>query len=617
MNIMNITEKDELLTYLKLALPDLSVQDLSRLVPYIQEKNYQSGEKIFAEDSPADTLYFIIEGEIQVVLDGRQVCKVNEGFLGEESILEHPVYFYKSTAASETTKLLTIDGSEINKIISNYPTLKQEFSFSLLRFGLNKKIVKPPKKSYKFSKQIELKKFIGWLLTFLIPIGLYNLPWFTDIPPNTRIFIAIFATTIVMWVFKLVPDYIAGLLPILVVLILGITPSSVILGGFQSSSLFMAMSIFVLSAVVVSSGLVYRILLILLKYIPPSNFLYNLMMTIFGLSLTPIMPSTNGRVGLTTPLLTDLIASLRYKPQSTDANRLAISTFFGISIFSAVFMTSKSINFVVFGMLPTQIQDSFQWLNWALAASVAGLVSLGLFLLLLTIVYPSQQKPKLHRHHVESQLKILGPLSIAEWGAIIGILILIAGIVTTSMHKIKPAWIGLALMFLFLAMETMPKDDFRKKIDWPFLFLLGTLIGLAKAISFLGIDQMISLHLSGLAGLMKENLYLFVLALAAIIFVIRFAVSINATVVIVASIFLPLSESAGINVWVMGFMILTLSESFILPYQCSYYVMFQSLNEKHNLYLESAFLKFNIWGFIIRILSIYASIPFWKTLEIL
>ena len=82
------------------------------------------------------------------------------------------------------------------------------------------------------------------------------------------------------------------------------------------------MSIFVLSTVVVSPGLIYRISLILLKYIPQSNFLYNLMVTLIGLFLTPIMPSTNGRVGLTTPLLTDLTTSLRYTLQGNYANRL-------------------------------------------------------------------------------------------------------------------------------------------------------------------------------------------------------------------------------------------------------------------------------------------------------
>jgi len=169
----------------------------------------------------------------------------------------------------------------------------------------------------------------------------------------------------------------------------------------------------------------------------------------------------------------------------------------------------------------------------------------------------------------------------------------------------------------FLAWNTLDKKAFKDKIDWPFLFLLGTLIGLAKAISFLQIDDIIASQLGGLIELMKYNFYLFVLALAFIIFIIRFAVSINATVVIVASIFLPLSESAGINAWVMGFMILTLSEAFLVPYQCSYYIMFKSFNEKYDIYDESSFLKFNILGSLIRIIAIYASIPLWQAMEIL
>jgi divalent anion:Na+ symporter, DASS family len=623
-----LTSKSILATFGKAeTFQDLSLPDLARLVPFMKEVYFKEGEQIIAEGAPSDTLYMLVEGVVQVNSGRRSMGTVKDGYLGEEAVLDHPEYFYTMTAASKTVKALSFMGHETSTVLDNLVSAKRDFSFSLLRFGLKDKSDVHSKKSSdtaitdsakkKKQEKKERNTFVGWILAFVLPVLLYNLPVFSSVSENARIFIAVFTVTILMWVFKLVPDYVAGLLSVLVTLVLGLTPGSVILGGFQSSSFFMALSIFVLASVVVASGVVFRVTLLLLKYTPPSTFFYNLVLTLAGLVLTPILPSSNGRVGLITPLLNDLTSSLGFNRQGPDATRLAVSAFFGLSIFSSVFMTSKSINFLVFGMLPPQVQESFQWVDWFFAASVAGIVSLVLLLLLSSVAYPPKEKAHISQEHIIQQLSILGKMSRSEWGATLGVGLFILGIVTTSVHKIKPAWIGLALMFLFLALGSMNKKEFKDKIDWPFLFLLGTLIGLARAISHLGIDDLIAAQLGGLMGLMQSNIYLFVLVLAVIITLIRFAMSINAAVVISASIFLPLAQSAGFNMWVMGFMILTLAESFIIPYQCSYYIMFQGLNEERKIYSEKSFLKFNLWSFVIRLAAIYASIPFWKATDIL
>lgn len=598
--------------------------DLARLAVDAREKSYSAGEQVFAEGDAAAQLYLILAGEIEISSGARFTETVRQGFLGEESVLGHEGYVNQARSVSPKTRLLVLDGLAVAEILAGHPRCREDFSLSLLRFGRKEQDALPyppqgesPVAAESPSKEPGTAVFIGWLLALLLPVALYHLPGLDGFSANSRIFISVFATTILMWVFRLVPDFVAGLLSVLVVLVLGIAPGEVILGGFQSSSFFMAMSIFVLAGVVVASGLVYRLSLILLKRTPPSKFLYNLVLTLAALATTPILPSANGRIGLLSPLLADVIGVLGYRRQGPDANRLAVSVFFGTSLFSAVFLTSKSINFLVFGMLPSQVQDGFHWLNWTLHAAVAALVSLSLLLLLSSLAFRSGERPRLSPVQVQTQLDILGPMSRAEWGAVAGVALLMAGIATTSLHKIQPAWIALALMFLFLAIGTMDKEDFRRKIDWPFLFLLGTLIGLAKTISFLGIDREIGDHLFVLGELMKENLYLFVLALAGLIFLLRFAVSINATVVIMVPILLPLAEAAGINAWVVCFMILTSSEAFFLPYQCSYYMLFRGFNERQKLYLEPSFLHVNLWSILIRMLAIYASIPFWRALEIL
>ena len=70
-----------------------------------------------------------------------------------------------------------------------------------------------------------------------------------------------------MWVFELVKEFLPALFAILLILILGLAPTDVVLSGFSSSGFFMAMSILGLGTVIVLSGLSFRFLLWLLRYL--------------------------------------------------------------------------------------------------------------------------------------------------------------------------------------------------------------------------------------------------------------------------------------------------------------------------------------------------------------
>mgnify|MGYP006074134995 CR=1 FL=1 len=597
-------------------LDSLSRADLARLTPNIELVTPEDGKSVFAEGDDAQTLFLILDGE--VTLDSSsQHQQINNGYFGEELLLDDTEYRSSAIAVGEDCRLLAFRGAMVKHMLADDPLIFKRFLKSYLSRQSGEELPAPQLAKPVKSADPGWFKLLGWVLVWLVPLSIYA--WTADMgmTENARTFVSIFIVSIFMWAFKLVPDYVAGMLSILVVLVLGIVPSEVVLSGFRSSSFFMAMSIFVLAVIIVDSGLIYRFSLFLLKVTPCSTFAYNLMLTLIGLLFTPVLPSANGRIGLVTPLLKDLVASLKFEHGKRDANRMALSAFFGASLFSSIFLTSKAINFLVFSMLPTQVQDNFQWSNWTEASMAAGLVMLVLFLLFSHVFFRSKSHPQIDKSKIHMQLKVLGKLSFNEWGALLGITLMVLGIVTTSIHKIKPAWIGMAIMLIFLALGTMSKASFKKKIDWPFLFLLGTLIGLTKTVSYLGLDKMLALQLGGLQTMMSENFHLFVLVLFGVILLIRFALSTIATIVIVSSVFLPLAATAGVNMWVVGFIILTLSEAFMLPYQCSYYVLFKNSCGEDPVYREKSFLRFNLWVCVFRLTAIYVSIPIWQAMEIL
>ncbi len=170
---MNILQDNEILEHLKQApiFFNFSIQDLARLLPSIQEQNYSIGEEIFSERAEANTLYLIIEGDVRITSNQCFVDTITEGFLGEEVAIAQPVYLHQATA-SKTTKLLSFDGTAITKLLTNYPNSKQDFSFSLLRLGIeDKEIIKPTQNNSKKLEKAEFKNFIGWLFSCLIPIA--------------------------------------------------------------------------------------------------------------------------------------------------------------------------------------------------------------------------------------------------------------------------------------------------------------------------------------------------------------------------------------------------------------------------------------------------------------
>jgi DASS family divalent anion:Na+ symporter len=595
-------------------------QTVAKLFSSLYLYDLEAGEVLFEKDQPADTLYLIYTGKFEMVSPGKPSLQISEGYLGEEAVLN--MAYASQVRAITNAKVLAFSSSSLQRIDESINCLKEKFQRILLQRHASNLVLPPLQiKKTKIPKINQPDKLIGWISTIVVPPLIY---WLTSQIPelneNSRIFLSVFSITMLMWVFSLVPIFLPALFSVLVVLILGIVPTDTALSGFSSSGFFLALSVFAIELVLTISGLTYRLTLWALRFTPASNFGYNLSLTLIGTFLTPLIPSVNARIGLVSPILRDVIETLEFKKQGITATNLSIAAFTGVSLFSAVFLTSKSLNLILFSLLPSQVQSQFQWLSWLFASSVSFLV---LFLGYMLLSYfwlcrhnRAQTTSNSLTDRLPLQQKALGPMSSAEWIALAGIVLFLIGVMTSSIHKINPAWIGIGLLFMFVSLGALETKHLQKEIDWPFLILVGAMVGITDSFSYLGIDKWVGFQLKWLGVYMQTNFELFILLLTVVIFIIRLALPINLAVIIVATMFFPLAEISGINPWVIAFIILTLGESWVLPYQCSYYVQFQEFNAKEKLYDEALFLKFNVLMNGVRLLSIYASLSLWKQMGI-
>jgi len=593
-----------------------SPQSLARLLPKIVQKQYVAGDTIYHAGEVAEYFYLIVQGAIKLIsLQGREVDLLSSHF-GEEAGSDSEHYL-TSAVASETLQLFAIPRSAMKELVKANPLLKTDLLFSLTSHLTGEKLERQSQVALPVNNNAKPLTIIGWMLALLLPLIILELGQYADIARSGIIFLAIFSASVIMWVFNLVDDYIPGLFALLATLVTGLVPAPVILSGFASDGFLMALSTLAFGTVVVSSGLSYRIMLLLLQRLPNTQFWHNAGLYLLGIFLTPIIPTANGRIALVSPFYTDMVESLQLKLQGLAATRLALACFGSISLFSAVFLTSKSVNFAVFGLLSPQEQDHFQWVTWCWSALVAGGVLLAINVLTALFWFRNRELPQLPKERVAEQLKLLGEIKNREWAAIIGSAFLIIGLVTSSIHKVQPPWLGFAVFFGLLLCGTLNKKELKEKVDWVFLLYLSGITGMVAAFDFLGLDKDLGNALPSLGEYMHTNFTMFVLLLFLVANLIRMAAPINATIVILASILMPVAEVNGINAWVVGFIILVFSECWFLPYQCSYYLPLQELNQKGRYYNEKSFLYFNAFMNFARLAAVYASLPFWKMLGIL
>ncbi len=588
--------------------------DLARLLPHLREKRLAAGTVLFKHGDPADTLYLQAEGEVRFSIRGLESGRPS--VLGEETVLGLRGLIGEALAITDC-RFWTLPRRQLASLVAECPAVRDRATASLAsRF--NEQPTPLPVVTVS-PRQGSWREVIGWLLATITPLVLLFLLRHDPLLPSlpARYYVAILGSVAVMWMFRLLPDFIPVLFALLALIVFGVAPPQAILSGFGSDGFFMALSVLGLGTVIRGSGLGFRLLLLLIGARPHSRWWHNFCVFMVGLLLTPIIPSANGRISIVSSFVPELLGDGDRKQRLREAGRLTVSALSGASIFSAVFLSSKSINFLMFGYLPPQEQLRFQWTYWLVAGSVAGLALLGFYLLTWSLIFRARTPAPLSRETVRAQLATLGRLAPAEMAALGGIVVFAASLATSAIHRIEVPWIALSILFGLLMFGFLDKQDFRRDIDWSFLFFLGGLIGMVKTMRLVGVDRWLAVHCAWLNSYMLHDIHLFIPLLAAVIFLVRLVLPINATAVIFMTLLMPTAVAGGVNPWLIGFMILFLVETYIFPYQASYYLQYCSLTGYGQPSQDKRLVPFNLLVMAMKVAALYLSLPWWHHLGLL
>ena len=461
---------------------------------------------------------------------------------------------------------------------------------------------------------------IGWLLVLLVPFTLYmvlDASATTGASKQLNYFVFLISSAVIMWVFRLQADVIPSIFLLLGFLMLGVAPASVVFSGYASETFFMALSILALSSVIVDSGLSKRVMLMAFHYGPKNKYLFSAVIFVFGLVLTPLIPTTNGRASIIAPMLKEALN--HYKKNSVEHQRIVASLLGGLSLLSPAFLSAKSVNLVIWGMLSTQDQSIFNYSYWLLAALVPCVILLVLYSLALVVIFWNNDKIDVNFDLIREQYLQLPKVNKKERNAMIALFIFMLMIVTYSQHHINIPLIAFGIFFGLLFFNLLEKEDLSSSIDWSFLIFLGAVIGLSNTMQFLQMGDLIASNISWLTVYIQQNIYLFILFLSILVFIFRLFLPINACVLLLGTILVPIATIYGGSAWMIGFIILMMAESYIFPYQASYYMQCESILGADHLEALNSNRVYLINGlvFILKVIAICLSVGYWEFLGVL
>ena len=392
----------------------------------------------------------------------------------------------------------------------------------------------------------EARKSLVWLIIILIflliamppPAGLTVQGWYA---------IILFLAVITMWATEVVPLPVAALFAVLMQPVLGVADTGQALSAFGSSAVFLILAGFLLGAGLVKSHLDRRI------------------------AYRAIMMSRNSGIALLGVIIVTAFLSMLMSNTATVLLMVPIVMTLcnkaGLNTKAFLLATAYSANVGGVGLLvgtpPNVIAaEALGWgfIEWMYVGLPFVLLMIPFLYISLVIVY---RPHKTISRSVIERLENLGPMSSSEKKAALVILATLALWVSSPIHGISAAAVGLIggfLMFLLVY-------DWRfleRHTNWGVIILIGGAISLASALSSSGAAAWIAQGFLSFTGITNPVLIAFGFALLAI--VITQTIQNTATAGMMVPILVGVMSGLGVtSPGIVVIPVIACSMTFLLP----------------------------------------------------
>ncbi len=429
--------------------------------------------------------------------------------------------------------------------------------------------------------------------------------------PQAMTAIGVLVFAVGWWICQIVPEYVTGMLMCTLWAATGSVKYGVAFSTFAGKGWWMMVGAFALGAVAGRTGLLRRISLYVLTLFPATFRGQVLGLMGAGTIISPLVPSMNAKSALSAPLALAISDSLGAERKSPAASGLLAACYTGFVLMGHIFLSGSFSHYMLISALPEQFRGVswFDWLLWALPWGVVAFVGLALYIFW---AHSPKEPLTLPKGYGRKELDKIGPMSRDEKIVLGVILCALIGWMTAFLHHISGAAIAVVAMCVLLGVKTMTAEDFKSRIEWPAIFLIGCVFNMARVVKALNIDTWLSHALTPIMSFVMSSTPVMIVSIVAVIIVIRFLITnMTSGSIIIAIVMMPSVIAAGINPWIVIFVAFTAANLFFFKYMNTIYLcaQFTTHGEMSDHWPMA---KFCIAYTVISTIGFLVSIPFWK-----
>jgi len=345
-------------------------------------------------------------------------------------------------------------------------------------------------------------------VTTLVLVALLLVPAPEGLAPKAWALTAIFLTTIVAIVLKVMPIGVMALMAVMIVALSQVTSTSSkgaiadALASYANPLIWLIVAAVLISRGLTKTGLGRRIGLSFIALLGRRTVGIGYGLAACELILAPFTPSNTARGGgIVHPIMRSIAGAFDSDPEKKTEGKvgtyLALVNYHANPITSAMFITATAPNPLVVDYIAKVTNQSLHlsWGAWALAMLLPGLICLALMPLVIYAMSPPELKQTPDAvTFARSELQAMGPLSGRERvmvGTFAMLLVLWADVPAMlfgAVFSLDPTVVALLGLFVLLITGTLDWNDvLGERSAWDTLVWFGALIMLANELNKAGV----------------------------------------------------------------------------------------------------------------------------------
>ncbi|MFP4233742.1 MAG: anion permease [Nitriliruptoraceae bacterium] len=347
---------------------------------------------------------------------------------------------------------------------------------------------------------------LRWGVPPLVGLAIYLIPAPEAVEPQGWTLLAVFVATIVAIIAKPLPMGAIAFIGLTVATVLGAFELGDALSGFSNGVIWLIVIAFLISRAVIKTGLGTRIAYLFVRLLGKKTLglAYGLAAT--DLVIAPATPSNTARAGgIVFPVARSLASAYDSEP---DEGSERIGSFLMASVFqvnavtSAMFLTAMAANPLIVELAAIEGVE-ITWGQWALAASVPGLLSLlTIPFVMFKLTKPTVTETPGAAEIAKEKLAELGSLQLME-KITLGVFVLLIGLWifgdnAFGIGATLAAMIGLSVLLLTTVLTW--DDVKREHAAWDTLVWFAVLVTMASFLNTYGVIGWISSSIEGFTG---------------------------------------------------------------------------------------------------------------------